>query len=241
MITTQPDALAAIDDLRQFIVKSAVPAVVHEIQVPTVRNPAAGLQVPAAFYDYIRGDAGELFPVMTQSQFEGCQMTLDMAAGKLPLPWCAYTLATEYHETAKKMQAVREGLDVSDAWRRKNLRYYPWYGRGEVQLTWEYNYRFATERLRELGYADVDLIANPDQALDPRISTAIMIHGMLEGWFVRAQGAKTGKCLRDYIPNNPLREHYRNARRIINGTDRADLVAGYAVEFEKALRKGEWK
>lgn len=210
--------------------EQAAKPVVH---VPVLPQ-ATGLQYPSEFYDYIRGDAGELFPLFTQAQFDGIQETLRCAAGKLPLGWCAYVLATEYHETARRMEAVREGLNVSDAWRRKNLRYYPWYGRGEIQLTWEKNYRFATQRLKELGYEGVDLIANPDQALDPVISTAVMIHGMLEGWF-------TDKKLRDYLPAEPTREHYKNARRIVNGTDKADLIAGYAVEFEKALKLGGWQ
>lgn len=203
-------------------------------QIPVLPVAAVGLQDPAGFYDYIRGDAGELFPVMRQSQLEGIEATLKVAAGKLPLSWCAYALATEYHETAKTMQGVREGLNVSDAWRRKNLRYYPWYGRGKVQLTWERNYRFATERLRELGY-EVDLIANPDQALDLDIGAAILVHGMIEGWFCE------GKTLRRFIPAKAEKQHYINARRIINGTDKAELIAGYAQEFEKALIEGDWQ
>lgn len=235
MITNAAEARKALDEIAKFIDISCAPKPEPlPIDVPVIVDTAVGLQLPAAFYDHIRGDAGELFPTMDTSQFDGIQMSLECAGGVLPLPWCAYMLATEYHETAKKMQAVREGLNVSDSWRRKNLRYYPWYGRGEVQLTWKKNYEFATKRLRELGHEEVDLVANPDQALEPKISTLIMLNGMLEGWF-------TGKCLRDYIPNNPTREHYRNARRIINGTDRADLVAGYAMVFEQALKEGEWK
>jgi putative chitinase len=56
---------------------------------------------------------------------------------------------------------------------------------------------------------------------------------MLAGWF-------TKKKLRDYIPQHPTRQHYKNARRIINGTDKDDLIAGYALVFEEALKKGEW-
>lgn len=229
MITTNAEARRALLEVADYLAGDA-PAVVEPIPAITTRS---GLQKPDAFYEHIRGDAGELFPTMTQSQFSGIEETLKCAAGKLPLSWCAYTLASEYHETGARMQAVREGFDVSDEWRRRNLRYYPWYGRGEIQLTWEKNYAFATKRLRELGYA-VDLVANPDQTLEPQISTAILVHGMLEGWF-------TGKKLRDYLPNEPTRQQYRNARRIVNGTDRADLIAGYAVEFEKALRKGDWR
>lgn len=193
-----------------------------------------GLQNPSAFYDYIRGDVGELFPKMSQSQFDGVQQTLRSAAGVLPLTWCAYVLATEYHETGARMQACREAPNSSEDWRKRNLRYYPWYGRGEVQLTWERNYRYASERLTALLGRPVDLVADKDLALDPVISTAVMIYGMIEGWF-------TGKKLNSYINNNGGREQYVNARRIINGTDKAELIAGYAVEFEKALKLGDWR
>lgn len=203
------------------------------VKTPVLPTSEFGLQKPDAFYDYIRGDKGELFPTMSQAQLEGCEIDLKVGAGKLPLGWMAYCLATDYHETARTMQGVREGLNVSDAWRRKNLRYYPWYGRGKVQLTWERNYKLATEKLRALGF-DVDLIKNPDDALRLDVSAVVLVVGMIEGWF-------TGKKLRDYLPQDPNREHYRNARRIINGTDKADLIAGYAVEFEKALRLGDWR
>lgn len=232
-ITTAAEAREALAGVLAWIDRTIAAATPAPAQVPILPKAVVGLQSPAAFYEYIRGDEGELFPVMRESQLQGIEATLKCAAGKLPLAWCAYVLATEYHETAKTMQGVKEGLNVSDTWRKKNLRYYPWYGRGKVQLTWKYNYEKATERLRELGY-EVNLIANPDQALDLEISSVILVMGMLEGWF-------TGKKLRDFIPNNPTREHYRNARRIINGLDRADLIAGYAIEFEKALRLGDWQ
>lgn len=240
MITTAAEAKEALQQLIGWIDRSVEAAVPHPVtQVPVLPTSAVGLQNPGAFYDYIRGEKGELFPTMSTSQFLGIETTLKCSAGKLPLCWCAYELATEYHETAKRMQPVKEGLNVSDEWRRKNLKYYPWYGRGEVQLTWERNYKFATERLRELGYKDskgrdIDLVADPEQALDPLVSSLVMLHGMLEGWF-------TGKKLRDYIPATASKDNYENARRIINGTDRAELIAGYAVEFEHALKLGDWR
>ena len=233
MITTAAEAKEALQQIIGWIDRTIEAATPHPVtHVPVLPAAAVGLQNPGAFYDYIRGDVGELFPTMTNSQFAGIEETLKQAAGVLPLGWCAYVLATEYHETAKRMQPVKEGLGLSDAWRKKNLKYYPWYGRGEVQLTWEYNYKKATDRLRELGW-ELDLVKDPEQALDPKISTAVMIVGMLEGWF-------TGKKLRDYLPQHPTREHYKNARRIVNGTDKADLIAGIALEFEKALKLGEW-
>lgn len=201
---------------------------VDKADVPVLPQGESGLQQPAAFYDYIRGDAGELFPKMTPTQLQGIEALLAYGAGKLPASWMAYCLATAYHETGKLMQGVKEGFNLSDAWRQKNLRYYPWYGRGLVQLTWEANYKAASELVGE------NLIANPDRALDLTISVKILIEGMLSGLF-------TGKKLRDYLPQQPTRVQYANARRIINGTDKADLIAGYAIEFAKGLKLGDWR
>jgi len=47
-------------------------------------------------------------------------------------------------------------------------------------------------------------------------------------------GLFTGKKLADYI--NAQGCDYRNARKIINALDRADLIAGYAKTLEGILR-----
>lgn len=223
---------AALKQLNEWFaeIEAALPA---EIAVPEAPRATVGLQNPTAFYEYIRGQSGELFPTMSQSQFDGVEATLHTGAGVLPLTWMAYVLATEYHETAKTMQGVKEGLGKSEEWRKTHLSYYPWYGRGKVQLTWEDNYKLATEKLTLAGY-NVDLIAHPDQALDLEIAAVIIVVGMLEGWF-------TGKKLNDYINNEGSKEQFVNARKIVNGTDKADLIAGYATEFKKALQLGDWK
>jgi len=132
----------------------------------------------------------------------------------------AYVLATAYWETARTMKPVREAYWLSEDWRKKNLRYYPWYGRGYVQITWEANYKRASE---ELG---VDLIKNKDLALDPNIAARIAVLGMIEGWF-------TGKKLSDYITLQ--KSDFVGARRIINGTDKAREIAAIAVAYDNAL------
>lgn len=216
------------------VVPAPSPAPPPPPPAPVIVPASEGLQNPDAFYDFIRGDAGELFPSITQAQVDGINIDLAKGAGVLPLSWMAYCLATDYHETAQTMQGVREAFQCSEEWRKTHLRYYPYYGRGKVQLTWKgddrtphYGYARASE---ELG---IDLVTYPDRALDLEIAARVLITGMLEGWF-------SGKKLRDYLPNEPTKEQYMNARKIVNGTDKAELIAGYAKQFETALKKGGW-
>jgi putative chitinase len=179
-----------------------------------------------AFFDGVRPD---LFGgTLTQEQVGGIDAILDeWDARKLTdLRWLAYMLATTYHETNKTMQPVREAYWLSEDWRRRNLRYYPWYGRGYVQLTWEENYR-------KMGcLLGVDLVGDLDLAMEPHTAAAIMFEGMMKA--ESSFGDFTGKCLEMYFSdtvNDPV-----GARRIINGTDKADLIAGYHREFLKDLR-----
>jgi hypothetical protein len=136
----------------------------------------------------------------------------------------AYLLATSAWETAHTMKPVREAFWLTENWRKANLRYYPWYGRGFVQLTWETNYKRADT---ELGLNGA-LITNPELALDGEIAAKIAIKGMVEGWF-------TGKKLSNYITLQ--KSDFVGARRIINGTDRASEIATLARDYDTALTK----
>lgn len=172
------------------------------------------------------------FGHLSESQVQGTSALLDAIEKAEPLDarWQAYMLATTYHETARMMQPIEEyGHGKGRAYGHPVG---PWHcvydGRGDVQLTWEANYIHATQRLRELGAigSDIDLDRHPDLAMQPDIAAAIMIHGMVEGWF-------TGKKLADYFNDHDT--DWVRARRIINGLDRADTVATYARQFHAAL------
>lgn len=130
----------------------------------------------------------------------------------------AYVLATAYHETAHTMKPVRE---YGGEPYLKSKKYYPYVGMGYVQLTWLDNYKKAGEKL------GVDFVKNPKLLLEAKYAAPILILGMKEGWF-------TGKKLSDYITLKS--SDFRNARRIVNGMDRADLIAGYAKEYDEALK-----
>ncbi|MDX0722648.1 hypothetical protein GOD64_28210 [Sinorhizobium medicae] len=156
---------------------------------------------------------------------------LDQWEQRLPdgdLRWLSYMLATTFHETARQMTPVKEAYWLSEAWRRRNLRYYPYYGRGYVQLTWRDNYRRAGDYLGD------NLADSPDLALRPDYAAAIMFVGMGEGWF---RGDSRG-------PHNLSRYFRHNvddpvgARAIINGYEAgiAEAIARYHAKFLGALR-----
>ena len=153
----------------------------------------------------------------------------------LTYPQTAYLLATTYHETAHTFKPIEEYggdkyLSKYDTGRlAKALGNTPqadgdgikYAGRGYVMITGYYNYKFAGEQL------GIDLINNPDLALQPKYAAEILIKGSKEGWF-------TSKKLSDYI--NDKSKSYYQARRVINGLDKAQQIADIAVVMEKALR-----
>lgn len=94
-------------------------------------------------------------------------------------------------------------------------------GRGYVQITGRTNYAEWSERL------GVDLVGNPGLAEDPDIAVQILVGGMKDGTF-------TGVGVGDFI--NEGRADYVGARAVVNGSDRASLIAGYAEGYAAALQ-----
>lgn len=198
---------------------------------------------PKAFFD--RARETDLLGSLSQGEVDGCNAIL-AACARWPLAHAAYALATAYHETAGTMQPVKEmggvdyltrlydvrGRDPDRA--RKHGNVSPgdgakYCGRGYVQLTWRGNYVRAG---RELG---VDLVGQPDLAMRHDIAARILEAGMRQGWF-------TGKGLADYLPAAGAGSHkaFVDARRIINGVDRAEKIAEHAMDFQEALMAGGW-
>lgn len=138
--------------------------------------------------------------------------------GLADLRFLAYMLATTKHETAHTMQPITEYGSQSYL---RGKKYWPWVGRGYVQLTWEANYKAMTKLLNAAGF-DVSLTENPELALDKKVAAFVMFEGMIRGTF-------TGKKLSDYFTSKST--DWLNARRIINGTDCAAIIASIAKEF----------
>jgi putative chitinase len=164
--------------------------------------------------------------------------------------WLAYMLATAYHETDNTMCAVSENLNYSAARLRAtfpkyftavqatayarqpqriaNRAYASRMGNGDEASGdgWRYRGRGLVQITGRDNYAKYGIADDPDKALDPHKAVEIMIDGMANGRF-------TGKKLADYF--SATATDWIGARKIINGTDRAADIAGYAKKFLAAL------
>lgn len=166
-------------------------------------------------FDNIRLEFGKL----SNGQVSGFSAIFDEYEKRqlADIRFLAYILATAWHETAKTMQPIEEyGKGKGKTYEGK------YYGRGYVQLTWLENYKKATAK-NSKGW---NFILNPELALQVEPSIWICFEGMLNGWF-------TGKKLINYF--NGIQENPIEARRIINGKDKAELIAGYYNKFLKSI------
>lgn len=154
----------------------------------------------------------------------------------------AYILSTAYHESYHRSinpnwNPVREGFAnsnegaisavtklfnagrISHNYALPHTNGNSYYGRGFVQITWPENYRKMGNRL------GIPLYENPDLALDRDVSAKLLVVGMIEGLY-------TGRKLSDYGAQDF--DAY-NARRIINGLDKAETIKGYYETFNLAI------
>lgn len=146
----------------------------------------------------------------------------------------AYILATIAHETWWTMEPIEER--ISDKAAEKHYGYQTkagevlgnrykgdgalYKGRGYIQLTGRDNYT------RCGYYIGVDLENSPERALEPKIAARLAVDGMCRGLF-------TGRKLSQYINTEHI--DYYNARRTVNGVDRAQKIAELASKIEAVL------
>lgn len=102
-------------------------------------------------------------------------------------------------------------------------------GRSWPQLTGRALYAKADAKLG-LGGA---LLADPSLIGRLDVASRVMVGGMKGGWFT---GAKLG----DFLASRASLDQFTHARAIINGTDMAAQIAGYALQFQDALSAGGW-
>lgn len=204
---------------------------------------------------------------LTTAQVKAIEMILDLCeALRLPLYFIAYIMATAFHETGGKMTATTESLNYTTtalrskfsrerisladadrygrtkkraanqsaianliyggAWGLRNLGNklvgdgWRFIGRGLVQLTGRRNYEL-------FGLGD-----NPEGATDLAKAVEILVKGMVDGVF-------TGTRLSHYVKAgvfDPV-----GARGVVNGTDKASLIAMHYEAILAALTKAEVK
>ena len=127
---------------------------------------------------------------------------------------------------------------MAAAWGRANLGNqqpddgWTFRGRSWVQITGRRNYSRADNALG-LGGA---LLAEPDLIARTDVCAGSAVNGMIQGWF-------TTKRFADYLPDHgpASLDQFTQARRIINGQDRAHDIADFALKFQSGLTAGGWR
>ena len=199
------------------------------------------------------------FSALSAANKEGFKYILKTAKADTDLtsiPELAYMLATTKHETAHTFRGIGEygkgagktygnEITVTDT-KTKKVYKNKYYGRGYVQITWGYNYQRIDHKLGHGSYPNKDktkvadynkgftisaptksIYLNPEKALDKENAYVGLVWGMQKGIF-------TGKKISNYV--NATKVDYVNARRVINGTDKANKIANYAENLEIILR-----
>lgn len=143
----------------------------------------------------------------------------------------AYILATAYHEgndfdgkSTGKIQALVPIVEKGSDTYLKSKPYWPYIGMGFVQLTWLNNYKKFQPLIKQRF--GVDIIATPKLLLRVDISAFVLVYGMINGTF-------TARKLSNYIHSG--KTDFPEARRVVNGTDRAEHIAGIATKFLKCI------
>lgn len=183
------------------------------------------------FFSNYRNAFGRIYKDETVATIYG--MLNEGQSRGISIPQLAYLFATAYHEAKDKkyfndFYPIRErgsnAYKIRLYWENSRVRRWLgnrissdsilYDGKGLAQITGYDNYK-------KFGIAD-----NPMKALEIKTAIQILFDGVLKGMF-------TGVKLSYYL--NDSRKAYVSARRTVNGLDKAELIASYAVKFEDIL------
>lgn len=141
----------------------------------------------------------------------------------------AYLLATAYHETAHDFIPKKEfggaAYFIKRYW--ENIRQRAWLGNDSPEEAVKYCGRGLVQITGEVNYERFGIADKPDKALELPTAIDIIYVGMRDGVF-------TGRKISKYINSDTC--DYYNARRVINGIDKASMIESYAVTFERILK-----
>jgi putative chitinase len=185
------------------------------------------------FFDSVRES---LFNgVLSQRQVDGMECVLtcwEQHFADSDTRWLAYAMATAHHESAFVWDAIEEyGKGSGKPYGVPAGPYdETYYGRGLVQITWWENYQKAEKNLAERYQMEIPFEQYPHRALEIEPAALVLLDGLVWGWFT---GAKVG----DFF--NDTKNDAYNARKCVNGLDRADTIAGYHHSFLSALKPVE--
>lgn len=177
------------------------------------------------FTDYTKKFGG--FSAKTESAIKAIIQANDTY--KLSIAQLAYLLATAYHETAHDFIPKKEYGSADYFIRRywNNLKQRVWLGNDTAQEAVKYCGRGLVQITGEVNYEKFGIADDPEKALELAKAIEIIYKGMMGGMF-------TGKKLSKYI--NEQSCDFYDARRVINGLDKASLIEGYANGFYRLLK-----
>ncbi|KQY17453.1 hypothetical protein ASE23_01995 [Rhizobium sp. Root73] len=185
---------------------------------------------------------------LTQAQIDGMTAILDEWDKRKLLDnrWLAYMLATAFHETGGRMQALRENMNYTSAAQIKKTwptRFpsiasaQPFVRNGRALANKVYGGRMGNtgaddgwvyrgDGLPQLTGKENFQKFNVQPGMNLATAVRVMFDGMIKGLF-------TGEKLSDHfgqIANDPVA-----ARRIVNRLDKAKLIADYFKSFMDAI------
>lgn len=138
--------------------------------------------------------------------------------------WLSWKVRKKYFEDmydpvlGKNEARKNKAIEIGNTFLGDGVKYY---GRGYVQITGKTNYQKMKDKF------NIDFVNDVTKVTEHEWAMKILIYGSEEGIF-------TGKKLSNYISDS--KKDYTNARRVINGIDKASTIAGYAEKIEKGIK-----
>ena len=125
--------------------------------------------------DEMLGKLKRAYPSFAADQYNNASLILNYAVsiGVTDLGQLSYVLSTAIGESGIRPIKEIRCAEGTACWKAQNAYWYTgYYGRGFVQLTWQSNYQKFGAALK------IDLVGNPDLALNPTYAAQIMSLGM---------------------------------------------------------------